>query len=157
MEGYLSLYDLRAGQIIEANLLSSLLTGMQSTLSTCVFNHNSQMIITGSTDGKVRIFDLRRRDCIASWSLEGQGQVLTLQMSQDETCIYALSSNGIFSAWSFIQTSQKLFETNLEDSYFDLVEYPRAAFGEFHYETFASVAIPLFCTFEIPHWLCNSI
>ena len=131
LEGYLSLYDLRAGQIIEPNLLSSLMTGLQSTLSTCVFNHNAQMVITGSTDGKVRIFDLRKRDCISSWSLENQGQVLTLQMSQDETSIYALNSNGQFSAWSFIQTSQKLFETNLQDPYFDLVEYPRAAFGTY--------------------------
>ena len=131
LEGYLSLYDLRAGQIIEPNLLSSLMTGLQSTLSTCVFNHNAQMVITGSTDGKVRIFDLRKRDCISSWSLENQaGQVLTLQMSQDETSIYALNSNGQFSAWSFIQTSQKLFEANLQDPYFDLVEYPRAAFGK---------------------------
>ena len=104
------------------------------------------MIITGNSDGKVRIFDLRKRDCISSWSLttsgsypdksavsgknSSNGGVLTLQMSSDETSIYALSSDGQFSAWSFIQTSQKMFEFQLNDPYFSSESYPRAAWGK---------------------------
>ena len=36
-----------------------------------MFNHNSQMCIASGSDGKVRIFDLRRRqgECIASWNV----------------------------------------------------------------------------------------
>ena len=41
-----------------------------------------------------------------------------LQLSHDETRIYALTSDGGFSAWSLVQTSQKLFGAQLEDSYF---------------------------------------
>ena len=51
-------------------------------------------------------------------------------MSSDETSIYALSSKGQFSSWSFIQTSQKIFETDLEDPYFSETCYPRAAWGK---------------------------
>merc|ERR1712008_409563 len=89
----------------------------------------------GNSDGKVRIFDLRKRDCISSWSLkatasETTSSILTLQMSSDETSIYALSSDGQFSAWSFIQTSQKMFEVQLNDPYFSSDAYPRAAWGK---------------------------
>ena len=56
--------------------------------------------------------------------------ILTLQMSSDETSIYALSSDGEFSAWSFIQTSQKMFEVQLNDPYFSSDSYPRAAWGK---------------------------
>ena len=88
-----------------------------------------------NSDGKVRIFDLRKRDCISSWSLkaaasEMTSSILTLQMSSDETSIYALSSDGQFSAWSFIQTSQKMFEVQLNDPYFSSDAYPRAAWGK---------------------------
>jgi WD40 repeat protein len=134
--GILMLYDLKTSQLIENNLTQALSSSFNSstTVTSCVFNHNAQMIITGNSDGKVRIFDLRKRDCISSWSLsetaKASSQVLTLQMSSDETSIYALSSEGQFSAWSFIQTSQKLFETKLEDPYFTNENYPRAAWGK---------------------------
>jgi hypothetical protein len=61
---------------------------------------------------------------------EKTSSILTLQMSSDETSIYALSSNGQFSAWSFIQTSQKMFEVQLNDPYFSSDAYPRAAWGK---------------------------
>ena len=133
--GRLMLYDLKSTKTIENDLTRTCLNNADNlntaSVTTCVFNHNAQMIITGNTDGKVRIFDLRKRDCISSWSLTDQTiPILTLQMSTDETCIYALSSGGQFSAWSFIQTSQKIFETNLEDPYFSSELYPRAAWGK---------------------------
>jgi len=133
----LMVYDIKASKPIEVNLTQSLNKGLgtNSTVTSCVFNHNAQMIITGNTDGKVRIFDLRKRDCISSWSLKGAtsdtaSSILTLQMSSDETSIYTLSSDGQFSAWSFIQTSQKLFEVQLNDPYFSSDSYPRAAWGK---------------------------
>ena len=137
--GRLMLYDLKSAKTIENDLTTCInnassadnLNSTGNSVTTCVFNHNAQMIITGNTDGKVRIFDLRKRDCISSWSLTDQTvPILTLQMSTDETCIYALSSGGQFSAWSFIQTSQKIFDTNLEDPYFNSELYPRAAWGK---------------------------
>lgn len=131
-QGQLMLYDLKAMKSIESDLNQNLCS--DSTVTSCVFNHNAQMIITGNSDGKVRIFDLRsKRDCISSWSLASDSgcQVLTLQMSSDETNIYALSSQAHFSAWSFIQTSQRVFDVQLEDSYFSQLElYPRAAWGK---------------------------
>lgn len=129
-ESGLMLYDLKAMKIAEENLTKNFINSPAS-VNSCVFNHNAQMIITGNSDGKVRIFDLRKRDCISSWSLSDvvNSQVLTLQMSSDETSIFALNDQGQFSAWSFIQTSQKLFEVNLED-FNSVEEYPRAAWGK---------------------------
>lgn len=132
-QGVLMLYDLKACKAVEENLTFQSFS--QSTFVTsCVFNHNAQMIISGSSDGKVRIYDLRKRDCISSWSLgtseQRSCQVLSLQMSQDETNIYALSSEGQFSAWSFIQTSQKILEAKLDDPIFCAENYPKAACGK---------------------------
>ncbi len=131
--GALMLYDLNAMKMLEKDIMSktSLSCSVEDTITvnSCVFNHNAQMIIAGSTDGKIRIFDLRKRDVISSWSLDSPA--LTVQMSSDETSIYALSSEGSFSAWSFIQTSQKLFGANVEDNYFkNRDHYPRAAWGK---------------------------
>ena len=130
--GKLMLYDLKATKSMEPNLTHSLSNSLnQTSVTTCVFNHNAQMIITGNSDGKVRIFDLRKRDCISSWSLtEKSDPILTLQMSSDETCIYALSSEGQFSAWSFIQTSQKIFDTKIDDPYFNSDLYGRSCYGK---------------------------
>jgi hypothetical protein len=60
--------------------------GIVPLMTTSIFNHNSQMLITGATDAKIRIFDLRKRECIASWSVAGEGDlasksnVLSLQV-----------------------------------------------------------------------------
>lgn len=128
----LALIDLKSCTPVELDMTSN--TMSLSCVTTCVFNHNSQMIITGNSDGKVRIYDLRKRDCIASWSVQDSATlpVLTLQMSHDETSIYALAANGNFSSWSFIQTSQKLFDYQLEDPYFadDAHNYPRSGWGK---------------------------
>ena len=44
--------------------------------------------------------------------------VLTLCLSADETAVYAVTSRGVFSAWSVYQSGQRLFEHRLDDPYF---------------------------------------
>ena len=55
---------------------------------------------------------------------------LTLCLSADETAVYAVSSRGVFSAWSMYQSGQRVFEHRLDDPYFaqDAV-YPRNCWG----------------------------
>ena len=55
---------------------------------------------------------------------------LTLCLSADETAVYAVSSRGVFSAWSMYQSGQRIFEHRLDDPYFaqDAV-YPRNCWG----------------------------
>ena len=83
------LYDIKSGSYIERDLTGSLsgsVAGIVPLMTASLFNHNSQMLITGATDAKIRIFDLRKRECIASWSvaadteLGSQSSVLSLQV-----------------------------------------------------------------------------
>ena len=57
--------------------------------------------------------------------------VLTLSLSADETAVYAVTSRGVFSAWSMYQSGQRMFEHRFDDPYFaqDTV-YPRNCWGK---------------------------
>lgn len=107
--------------------------GSSPVITCCKFNHDSQMVITGATDGKIRIFDLRRRDCISSWSVcdvtDGAAGVTTLQQSADETSVYSLSESGNLTQWSLVQTGQKMQEATLANPDFpyfnDRPSFPR--------------------------------
>jgi hypothetical protein len=54
-----------------------------------------------------------------------------LQLSNDQTRIYALTGDGLFSAWSLVQTSQKLFSFQLEDPYFKETDAYKRSFWYF--------------------------
>ena len=129
-DGSLVLYDIRTStRLDEYDFSQSLLraSNMSSSFSNVVtslaFNHNSQILTTGSSDGKIRIFDLRKGgDCISSWTVSSGDNKLspikTIQPSCDDTSIFSLSEDGYFSKWSIVQTSQKLFGAKIEDPYF---------------------------------------
>ena len=131
-DGSLVLYDLRTCvRLDEYDFGKSLLrsstmsNSSQNVITSLTFNHNSQILTTGGNDGKIRIFDLRKRgDCIASWSVGANSNnaksspILTLQPSMDDTSIYTLSADGYFSIWSIVQTSQKIFGALIDDQYF---------------------------------------
>jgi len=65
----------------------------------CTFNHNGQLLVAGCSDGVVRIFDLRRSDCIDSWTAH-QGETLAIQLTADFTACYTLGSDGKVSGLS---------------------------------------------------------
>ena len=129
-DGSLVLYDIRTStRLDEYDFSQSLLraSNMSSSFANVVtslaFNHNSQILTTGSSDGKIRIFDLRKGgDCISSWTVCSADNKLspikTIQPSCDDTSIFSLSEDGYFSKWSIVQTSQKLFGAKIEDPYF---------------------------------------
>ncbi len=129
----LLLYDVRTMTLEHDLSAETAVTSANSELTACVFNHNSQMCIASGTDGKVRIFDLRRRrgECISSWSVSEQPlPVLSLCLSQDETAVYALTSEGKFSGWSMYQSGQRIFEHPLNDLYYEQeTVYPRHSWG----------------------------
>lgn len=68
-------------------------TRPSTVASCCTFNHNGQLLVAGCSDGIVRIFDLRRSDCIDSWTAH-QGETLTIQLTADFTACYSLGSDG---------------------------------------------------------------
>jgi len=64
------LYDTKSNTYLERDLCGTLegsVTGGVPVMTSLLFNHNCQMLIAGATDGKIRIFDLRKRECISSW------------------------------------------------------------------------------------------
>ena len=63
-----------AGQEHDLTAETAATSPPETEVTSCVFNHNSQMCIASGSDGKVRIFDLRRRqgECIASWNVSDQ-------------------------------------------------------------------------------------
>ena len=129
-DGSLVLYDLRtSARLDEYDFGKSLLgssdmsSNFANVITSLTFNHNSQILTTGGNDGKVRIFDLRKRgDCISSWTVGSNdakySPIVTLYPSIDDTSIFTLSEDGYFSTWSIVQTSQKLFGATIDDPYF---------------------------------------
>ena len=112
----LQVYDLKTMNQ-ELDLLQDLPSAPLQT--SCLFNHNAQMIISAGVDGKVRIFDLRKRDCISSWSVHASQPILNIALSADETSIYAITADAKFGGWSLYQSGQRIFEHQLESSSFD--------------------------------------
>ena len=75
----------------------------------CAFNHNGQLLLAGCADGKVRMYDLRKHQCIASWASSFPGEISALQMSADETSCYSFGIAGkVFHCALFIGTYRKL-------------------------------------------------
>jgi WD40 repeat protein len=59
----------------------------------CTYNHNGQLLVAGATDGVVRVFDIRKGECVDSW-LAHEGSVLSLQLSADFTSCFTLGQDG---------------------------------------------------------------
>jgi len=144
--GSFGIYDLRSGNRLEHSFSPAFVsgtaaaggsTGLRPVVTSCKFNHGSQMVTTGGSDGKIRIFDLRRRDCISSWSVgsgaetgTGSDAIVTIQPSSDDTSVYVLTESGQFSMWSIVQTSRQLLQVKIEDEYFDnYANFPRNSYS----------------------------
>jgi WD40 repeat protein len=66
--------------------------------------------MAGCADGKLRMYDLRRQQCIASWASNFSGEIGSVLMSVDETSCYSLSTDGKMECWSLTQTGRRLWE-----------------------------------------------
>ncbi|KAG1702360.1 WD repeat-containing protein 91 [Nymphon striatum] len=64
-----------------------------ATFNCCIFNHNGQLLIGGTSDGRLTLFDVRCNGCIASWNCHENVAVKTIQFSSDETSCYSLGAN----------------------------------------------------------------
>nr|CAD7444336.1 unnamed protein product [Timema bartmani] len=68
----------------------------------------------GCSDGSVRIFDLRRSDCIDSWSAH-QGNVLSIKLTDDFTSCYTLGQDTKMCQRSLNQSGNSVWEAELPD------------------------------------------
>ncbi len=75
-------------------------------INSVAYNHNASKIATGGSDGMVRIYgndflriygnefvDTSSCSAIMGWNAH-EGEVLSVQFSYDETCVYSLGSDG---------------------------------------------------------------
>ncbi|XP_059482085.1 WD repeat-containing protein 91 [Neocloeon triangulifer] len=80
----------------------------------CTYNHNGQLLVAGATDGVVRIFDIRKGECVDSW-LAHDGSVLSLQLSYDFTSCFTLGQDGKFCQRNLNQSGHRVWETMLPE------------------------------------------
>ncbi|GFG39308.1 hypothetical protein Cfor_02233 [Coptotermes formosanus] len=112
--GKLLLFDIKTKKLERSLTLGC--TQSSTVGSCCTFNHNGQLLVVGCSDGIVRIFDLRRSDCIDSWTAH-QGETLAIQLTADFTVCYTLGSDGKASCFlcqrSLNQSGQAMWEASL--------------------------------------------
>ncbi|XP_074643706.1 WD repeat-containing protein 91-like [Tubulanus polymorphus] len=101
--GKLSLWDMKTMKM-EKELP---LTPSPIAVNCTAFNHNGQLLVTGGADGMIRLFDMQRVECIASWRAH-VGEVYCVQFSSDENTCYSMGGDGKFLQWSIHQTGNKV-------------------------------------------------
>nr|CAD7434509.1 unnamed protein product [Timema monikensis] len=109
-EGKLLLYNIKTKKLERSLFLN---TGAVMA-NCCAFNHNGQLLVAGCSDGSVRIFDLRRSDCIDSWSAH-QGNVLSIKLTDDFTSCYTLGQDTKMCQRSLNQRGNSVWEAELPD------------------------------------------
>nr|CAD7403289.1 unnamed protein product [Timema poppensis] len=109
-EGKLLLYNIKTKKLERSLFLN---TGAVMA-NCCAFNHNGQLLVAGCSDGSVRIFDLRRSDCIDSWSAH-QGNVLSVKLTDDFTSCYTLGQDTKMCQRSLNQRGNSVWEAELPD------------------------------------------
>jgi hypothetical protein len=108
--GKLLLFDIKTKKLERSLTLGC--TQSSAVGTCCTFNHNGQLLVVGCSDGVVRIFDLRRSDCIDSW-MAHQGEALAIQLTADFTVCYTLGSDGKLCQRSLNQSGQVMWEASL--------------------------------------------
>ncbi|XP_014667934.1 PREDICTED: WD repeat-containing protein 91-like isoform X2 [Priapulus caudatus] len=79
------------------------------------FNHNGNLLVTGSTGGVISLYDMQRNESIASWKAH-QGQVHSVRFSEDENSCYSMGSDGKFVQWSLLKRSgRRLVELGIHN------------------------------------------
>ncbi|KAJ8025531.1 WD repeat-containing protein 91 [Holothuria leucospilota] len=78
---------------------------------TCVnsmaFNHNGNLMVTGSSDGCLRLFDVQTSACILEWKSH-QGPVHAVNFSPDENSLFSMGADGKFCQWALYNPGKQL-------------------------------------------------
>ncbi|XP_063239481.1 WD repeat-containing protein 91 [Bacillus rossius redtenbacheri] len=109
-EGKLLLYDMKTRQLERSLFLDT----DAVVANCCTFNHNGQLLVAGCSDGSVRIFDLRRSDCIDSWGAHA-GPVESIRLTDDYTCCYTMGRDAKLCQRSLNQAGRCAWEASVPD------------------------------------------
>jgi len=109
-EGRITIWDMKAMKYRKTlNLEPS-----AAISNCCVFNHNGQLLLVGAVDGRIRLFDMRCDEGIATWQAH-RGNAYSVQFSTDETSCYSLGEDGKFIQWSVNKTGEKMSSATFHD------------------------------------------
>nr|XP_037282564.1 WD repeat-containing protein 91-like isoform X1 [Rhipicephalus microplus] len=98
--GKLLLWDLKSKQL-QGHLKCS------SSVNCCVFSHNGQLLLCGTSGGNICLFDVRTHECIANWPAH-ELEVFSVQFSGDEATCFSIGAEGILRQWNVYKTGQKV-------------------------------------------------
>jgi WD40 repeat protein len=93
-----------AGQLVLYNLKTfkmenKLTISKTSTVTALSHNHNGSLVLAGSTDGMIRVFDMKTCAAIAGWQAHTH-EVVAVQFSADETSIFSVGKDNRIMQWS---------------------------------------------------------
>ncbi|GBG27599.1 WD repeat-containing protein 91, partial [Hondaea fermentalgiana] len=84
-----------------SQLVASLPESERYWITSICFNHNGSLLVTGASDGKVRVFDVQKMTSIMEFEA-AQCSVTKLVLTSDETAIVVIAADGGLSQWSLM-------------------------------------------------------
>ncbi|KAI8486466.1 WD repeat-containing protein 91 [Branchiostoma belcheri] len=103
VEGRLQMWDMKTMKVQRELPLDP-----PSVCANCTaFTFNGHLLVSGASDGVIRLYDMQRYDCLMSWQAHS-GEVYSVQFSCDETSIYSMGADGKFLEWSVHRVGSKL-------------------------------------------------
>ena len=106
--GVLLSYDLRTGQ---EEMMFELMPEPKKVTSIS-FNQNGRLMVSGSFDGSIRVFDMSSCQPIMNWHAH-DGEVSSVFFSSDETAIISAGVDGRILQWSLHHLSRTIWGTSM--------------------------------------------
>lgn len=98
--GKLLLWDLKSKQL-QGHLKCT------SSVNCCVFSHNGQLLLCGTSGGSICLFDVRTHECITNW-VAHESEVFSVQFSGDEATCFSMGAESALRQWNVYKTGQKV-------------------------------------------------
>ncbi|KAK8785549.1 hypothetical protein V5799_008086, partial [Amblyomma americanum] len=80
-----------------------------SSVNCCVFSHNGQLLLCGTSGGDICLFDVRTHECITNW-VAHETETFSVQFSGDEATCFTIGAEGTLRQWNVYKTGQKVAE-----------------------------------------------
>ncbi|XP_035673814.1 WD repeat-containing protein 91-like isoform X1 [Branchiostoma floridae] len=110
IEGRLQMWDMKTMKVQRELPLDP-----PSVCANCTaFTFNGHLLVSGASDGVIRLYDMQRYDCLMSWQAHS-GEVYSVQFSCDETSIFSMGADGKFLEWSVHRVGSKLADLPVHD------------------------------------------
>ncbi|KAK7109370.1 WD repeat-containing protein 91-like [Littorina saxatilis] len=86
-----------------------------ASMSCCVHNSNGKLLLAGSHEGIIRLYDLNQRQCVKTWK-SGDTPVQTIQFAHQETSFFVMGPDRTLQEWSMAQTNRPIQQIRISDN-----------------------------------------